>query len=99
MPQVTVSTDSITLEATQISGTVGTINTGANPPNFTLTALSPLFAHASIGEIVVVSVAGTQFINVSGLSGLSTGNTVSVGGLLFNTSTNPTIVAEGVRLH
>ncbi len=99
LPVINVSTDSITLESSDITGLVGTINSGGNPPDFTLVSLSPFFTHASISLIQADTLTTTNYINVSGLGGLSAGNTVSVGGLLFNTSTVPTIVAERVRLH
>jgi hypothetical protein len=98
-PLINLNVNSVSLEATEISGTVGSVNTGGNPPDFTLAALSPFLTHASISLIQVDSVTGTQFINVSGLSGLTAGDKVSVGGLLFNTSTTPSIVAERVRKH
>jgi len=98
-PLINVNVDSITLDTTQFPGTVGAVNAGGNPPDFTLVALSPLFAQASVTLIDVDSVTGTQYINVSGLSGLSAGDKVSVAGLLFKTSGPPALVAERVRLH
>jgi hypothetical protein len=100
LPLITLTTDAVTLESTDLSGVIGTKNAGGNPLNFTLASLSPFFAHASISLIQVDTVtADTQYINVSGLSGLSAGDVVSVGGLLFNAPANPTIVAERIRLH
>jgi len=43
-------------------------------------------------------VMGTEFENVSGVGGLSTGQKVSVSGLLFNTAMQPTLVAEEVKV-
>jgi hypothetical protein len=99
MPMFSVDANAITLEPTALIGVVGTVNAGATPPNFILTQLSPFFTHAGISTITVDSVSGTQYFNVSGLSGLTAGNTVGVGGLLFNNSGSATIVAEGVLLH
>ncbi|MFZ0820462.1 MAG: DUF5666 domain-containing protein [Candidatus Acidiferrales bacterium] len=98
LPLINVPADSVSLEASEISGVVGSVNAGGTPPNFMLVALSPLFAHASISLIQVDSVTGTIYINATGLSGLTAGDNVSVGGLLFNTPVTPTIVAERVRL-
>ncbi len=99
LPLINLPADSVSLEPSEISGFIGTINGGGNPPDFTLIALSPLFTHASVSLILVDIVPDTQFINVIGLSGLSSGNAVSVGGLLFNSPATPTIVARRVRLH
>ncbi|HUK30793.1 MAG TPA: hypothetical protein VLV89_06740, partial [Candidatus Acidoferrum sp.] len=100
LPLITVGTDAVTLESTDLSGIIGSMDAGGNPLNFTMVSLSPLFTHASVSLIQVDTVtADTQYINVSGLSGLGAGDKISVGGLLFNTSTNPTIVAERIRLH
>ncbi len=38
-----------------------------------------------------------EFEDVSGLNGLAAGNTVSVKGLLFNTSGTPTLLAKAIR--
>jgi hypothetical protein len=100
LPLINVSTDSVTLESTDLSGIIGSMDAGGNPLNFTLISLSPFFGHASVSLIQVDTVtADTQYINVSGLSGLGAGDNVSVGGLLFNTAINPTIAAERIRLH
>jgi hypothetical protein len=99
LPLINVSADGVALEPTEISGTVGSVNAGGTPPNFMLVALSPLFARASISLIQVDSVTGTVYINATGLAGLNAGDRVSVGGLLFNTPTTPTVVAERVRVH
>ncbi len=100
LPLITVSTDAVTLESTDISGVIGTMDAGANPLDFTLISLSPFFAHASISTIQVDTVtADTQYVDVSGLSGLSASDNVSVSGLLFNAPATPTIVAERIRLH
>jgi hypothetical protein len=100
LPLINVSTDSVTLESTEISGIIGSMDAGGNPLDFTMVSLSPLFAHASVSLIDVDTVtADTQYINVSGLTGLGAGDKISVGGLLFSTATSPTIVAERIRLH
>jgi hypothetical protein len=97
LPLINVSTDAVALEPTPLAGTVGTVNTSGNPPGFTLLSLSPILAHASISLIDVDVVNGTQFVDVTSLSGISPGDKVFVGGLLFNTTGAPTLVAERVR--
>ncbi|HXZ11850.1 MAG TPA: DUF4382 domain-containing protein [Candidatus Sulfotelmatobacter sp.] len=92
----TLPVDSVLLEASEITGTVTGVNPGATPPNFILGGLPPLLAKAGITQITVEAVSGTDFENVSGVGGINTGDTVSVGGLVFNTSGQPTDVAERV---
>jgi hypothetical protein len=97
-PAIVLSADSVTLEPTEITGTVEAVMAQATPPNFDLGALPPLFTKAGISQLEVEPVTGTEFENVSGLSGLSMGNTVSVSGLLFNTTGQPTVIAETIVL-
>lgn len=96
---VTLNTDKVRLEPSPVTGTISAINSSANPPNFTLGSLDTFFTGNGVSAVQVDVLSSTEFINDStGLAGLSTGNTVSVGGLLFNTSGTPTIVAERVLL-
>jgi hypothetical protein len=95
---VTVSAGKLQLEPSQFTATVSTVNATATPPNFILNGLPPLLTGASITMVQVDAVMGTDFDNVSGVGGLASGQTVSVSGLLFNTATQPTVVAEEVRL-
>lgn len=97
LPLINVSTDSVTLESSQIAGVVGTVNTSGNPPGFTLLSLSPVLAHSNISLIDVDVAAGTTFIDAPGLGSITAGDRVFVGGLLFNTTGAPTVVAEKVR--
>jgi hypothetical protein len=97
LPLITVSTDTVTLESSQLFGVVGSVNAGGNPPGFTLQSLSPVLAHSNISLVDVDVVTGTVFIDVTGLGGVKSGDKVSVGGLLFNTTGAPTMVAERVR--
>jgi Domain of unknown function (DUF5666)/Domain of unknown function (DUF4382) len=96
-PSLTISVNSVQLEASQMTGSVTAVNTQANPPNFTLGNLPPLFAYAGISQITVEPVTGTDFENVSGLGGLSMGQIVSVSGLLFNTSAGPILIPEEIE--
>jgi hypothetical protein len=93
IPWFTISVDSVQLEASQVTGSVTAVNQQA----FTLGNLPPLFSKAGISQITVEPVTGTDFENVSGLSGLSLGQTVSVSGLLFNTSPSPTLIPEEIE--
>ena len=91
------ATDLVRLWPSQVSGQVGNINSGAG--TFTLTGLSPLFTGATppITTINVVTLSGSDFMDFSGLSSLSIGSTVSVRGLLFNTTGAPTLVTRATR--
>ena len=100
-PNVTVTVDQVQLEPSDITGTVTAINTGSNPQTFTLGMLPTFFQNAKITSIQVDVLSNTQFETeedqmVAGLSSFKTGDTVSVRGLLFNTMTTPTMVAEKV---
>jgi hypothetical protein len=98
-PLISISADNVSLEASEVNGTVGTTNPGGTPPAFTMDPASPLFTHAGINLIQVDTLGATRFIDVSGVSGLTSGDRVSVGGLLFNTAGTPTMVAARVRKH
>ncbi len=104
-----LTTQRVRLDETQLTAKVTSIDHSTTPPTaFTIgsnvTVLPPLFAPAT--SIKVQTITGqTQFLNISGVSGLSDGSsgtpadTVSVGGLLFNNPTSPdtpTMVGEKV---
>ena len=96
---VSLSADKLRLEPSPVTATISAINSGANPPNFVLGTLPMFFTTNGVTTIQVDVLSTTEFINEStGLAGLSTGNNVSVGGLLFNTASTPTMVAEKVFL-
>jgi hypothetical protein len=92
----TITADRIRLRPSQITGQVGTIN---GDGTFTLTPLSSLFTGATpaVTSIKVEPVLEMRFEDVSGLNSLAAGNTVSVRGLLFNTSGSPTLLANAIR--
>lgn len=96
--QLTISAAGVQLEPSQLTATVSAVNASATPAAFVLGMLPPLFTGANVSMIQVDVVAGTQFDDASGIGSLSTGQKVSVSGLLFNTPTQPTIVAEEVKL-
>ena len=75
------------------------MNALATPPNFTLGNLPSLFtkANPNITQLTIEPVTGTDFNNVSGLSALNANDSVSVGGLRFNSSGGPVVIAERVN--
>jgi Domain of unknown function (DUF5666) len=96
---VALSTDKVRLEPSPVTAMISAIASSANPPNFTLQTLPMLFTGNGVTAIQVDVLPSTEFANDStGLAGLGVGNKVSVGGLLFNTSGTPTMVAERVLL-
>jgi Domain of unknown function (DUF5666)/Domain of unknown function (DUF4382) len=96
---ITLNTDKVRLEPSPVTATISAINSGGNPQSFTLSTLPMFFTTDGVSSIQVDVLSSTVFINeATGLAGLSTGNNVSVGGLLFNTGTTPTMVAERVFL-
>jgi Domain of unknown function (DUF4382)/Domain of unknown function (DUF5666) len=94
------STNRVRLDKSQVTARVASIDNSVTPPTaFTLgsSTLPPLFSpFSAILVETITTPPPTQFQNVSGVSGLTVGDTVSVGGLLFNTSAMPTMVAERV---
>jgi len=100
-PNLMITVDQVQLEPSYVTATITAINTGGNPQTFTLGTLPPWFANAGITSLQVDVLSTTQFETeedqmVSGLSAFKTGDTVSVRGLLFNTMTTPTMVAEKI---
>ena len=99
-----VTVDQVQLEPSRVTGTISAVNTGGNPQTFTLANLPLSFTKAGISSIQVDVLSTTQLETeedqmVSGLGSLKMGDTVSVRGLLFNTMTTPTMVAEKVVQH
>jgi len=96
---VTVTTDLVRLWPSQITGQVGTIDSGKG--TFTLTNLSPLFTGATppVTTITVQMLSGMDFEDFPSQTSLAMGNTVSVKGLLFNTTGTPTLVTRIVSGH
>jgi hypothetical protein len=98
----TVTTDLVRLWPSQITGQIGSIN--MNDGTFTLTMLSPLFTGATppVTTIKVVTLSLLNFLDFPGsasLGSLKVGNTISVKGLLFNTTGMPTLVTRTMRDH
>jgi hypothetical protein len=95
----TVTTDLVRLWPSQVTGQVGGINSSNG--TFTLTSLSPLFTGATppITTITVQTLSEMNLMDFSNGNSLAVGNTVSVKGLLFNTSGTPTLVTRTIRNH
>lgn len=94
----TVTTDLVRLWPSQVSGKVGTVNSDGS---FTLVSLSPLFTGATpaVTTIKVVTLSDMDFEDFAGVTSQSVGSSVSVKGLLFNTTGTPTLVTRTVRQH
>ena len=98
---ITITTDRVRLRFSQFTATVLSVSGS----NFTVNNLPPRFAAATptpITQIQVNTSSKTEFEGVSGAGSLTAGATVSVEGLLFNTTSNPlnpvpVLVAERVR--
>ena len=100
-PNVMITVDQVQLEPSDVTATITAINAGSNTQTFTLGTLPMFFQNAGIMSIQVDVLSNTQFETeedqmMSGLSSFKTGDIVSVRGLLFNTMTTPTMVAEKV---
>jgi Domain of unknown function (DUF5666) len=96
---ITVTTDLVRLWPSQVTGQVGTINSSNG--TFTLTNLSPLFTGATspITTITVQTLSNMNLMDFSNGNSPAVGDTISVKGLLFNTSGTPTLVTRSIRDH
>ncbi len=95
----TITTDLVRLWPSQITAQVG--SAGVSNGTFTLTGLSPLFTGATppITSVNVVLLSEMTMMDDSGTGSLAAGQTVSVKGLLFNTTGTPTLVTLTLREH
>ena len=93
---ITIATDLVRLWPSQITGQVGSIDSGNG--TFTLTNLSPLFTGATppVTTIKVQMLSGMDFEDFPSQTSLAVGNTVSVKGLLFKTTGTPTLITRTV---
>jgi len=95
----TVTTDLVRLWPSQITGTVGSVDTTTG--KFTLTGLSPLFTGATSPVTTITVETLSNVLLVDGDNSQSAlpavGGSVSVKGLLFNTSGTPTLVTRTMR--
>ncbi len=94
---VTVTTDLVRLWPSQVTGHVASVDSSNG--TFTLTNLSPLFTGATphITTINVQTLAEMDLMDFLNGNSPAVGDTVSVKGLLFNTSTTPTLVTRTIR--
>ncbi len=89
----TIVSDQVRLRRSTLTATVN----ATNGTSFTVNSLSALFTGAGITEIQVTTTPQTEFEDVNGVGGLTQGDQVSLSGLLFKTSPDPTLVADAVR--
>jgi hypothetical protein len=95
---ITVSSDRVRLIDSAVTGTVKSVSS----TTFVLTGLPPLLGGTN-GTVTVQTLATTKFCTASstavscqsGVSGLAVNDKVSAGGLLFNTASTPTLLAQG----
>ena len=91
---IIITTDRIRLRMTRFTATVSGAPAGSM---FNVGGLPGLFTAAGISQIQVQTSSQTKFENVSGVSGLADGATVSLRGLLFKSTPNPVLIADKVR--
>ncbi len=90
---VTLTADQIVLSTAQFSGSIRAIAS----PNLTIGQLNALFTGAGISQMFVQTSSQTQFANLSnGFNSIGLSNTLSFGGLLFNTPAGPMLIAQQV---
>jgi len=96
---ISLTTNQVTLNMSEISGTVASVDAQNN--NLTLTNLPSLFTSNGITQILVQVGSGTQYENTTGLGALTGNQPVSVSGLLLanpSSSTEPILLASTVKL-
>lgn len=95
----TLDTNRVTLERSDVSGTVASVDTSQS--TLTLTNLPSLFTVQGITQILVETGSFTEFEDVAGLGRLGANQPVSAGGLLLqdpNNANEPILVASAVRV-
>lgn len=91
---ITVATDRVRLRMTRFTATVSGAVSGSN---FNVGSLPGIFTANGVNLIQVQTSSSTNFENTTGTSGLASGNTVSLRGLLFVSAPNPVLIADKVR--
>jgi Domain of unknown function (DUF4382) len=83
----TIATDNLTLVPSQFGGTINTLN--SSDQSFDLNGLNGEFTGNGVTDVTVDTGANTTFTGstTNNFTGLAAGNTVNVGGLLFNSPT------------
>jgi hypothetical protein len=74
-----------------------TVASNIGPNTFTVNNLPGLFGNVGIGTIKISGSPQTSFENVSGISALNAGDTVSVRGPMFVTGGMPTLIASKIQ--
>ena len=96
---IALTTNHVTLDMSEISGTVASVD--ATNDNLTLTNLPSIFTSNGITQILVQVGSTTQYENTTGLGAVSANQPVSVSGLLLpnpSSTTEPELLASTVRL-
>jgi hypothetical protein len=88
-----VTTDRVRLKRSRFSALVNQVT----PPNFAVNSLSGLFTSAGITQIQVQTIQQTAFQGVQNVSGLASGDRVSLRGHLFKSTPDPILVAKKVQ--
>ncbi len=91
---IRITTDRVRLRMTRFTATVSGAPTGSN---FNVGTLPGIFTSNGISMIQVQTSSETNFENVSGIGGLADGSSVSLRGLLFESTPNPVLIADKVR--
>jgi len=88
-----IATDRVRLRMASFTAAVSGAPSGAN---FNVGNLPGVFTSAGIQMIQVQTSSETNFNNVAGVGSLTDGMSVSLRGLLFAGSPNPTLIADKV---
>jgi len=91
---LTLTTNQVRLDESQVTATVKTTSPAGTPPSFVLNSLPSLYPTGSTMNVLTVPTTFFSSNITGGVAGLAAGNTVSVGGLLFNSTSGPTMVGE-----
>jgi len=87
----------VMLAPTQFGGTINSLNSGNQ--SFEVNGLNGLFTTNGVNTVNVQTGTSTAFQGVTGgFTGLTNGNNLAVGGLLFITPTGPTLVGQQVNV-
>ena len=90
---IMITTDRVRLRVASFTAAVSGAPSGAN---FNVGNLPGVFTSAGIQTIQVQTSSQTNFNNTAGVGSLADGTLVSLGGLLFAESPNPTLIADKV---
>jgi hypothetical protein len=91
---ITITAGRVRLRMTRFTATVSGAPTGST---FRVATLPGIFTSNGISMIQVQTSSQTNFENVSGIGGLGDGSSVSLRGLLFESTPNPVLIADKVR--